>query len=683
MGVSKDRTREMRAIILLSLASLALGAPRPQEYSGDTSARDIESLGGTIQEIFGKQSAGGYGATEESGDLNTQQEDQTIDVLVQVVKEGFPGDYVEPNDNLVEDKATVEVDTVFEHCHEYTKSLGYECVPYYQCHNGTIITDGAGLIDIRNGFASLTPEDSKCPGFFDVCCKDPDFIPPPPPPVIVPKYIPQCGKRNTFGLGARIQGFTEGESQFGEWPHMCAVLHAKTVEQEAGYAGEPEIVNLYQCGGSLIAPGVVLTAAHCVDKFKQNPGEVKIRCGEWDTQQETEPRPHQDRQVAALEIHPEFDARNLKNDFAVLFTSQEFDLDDHIDTACLPQPGDKFDDATCFATGWGKDEFGAAGQYQLVMKEIDLPVVNHTTCQDKLRQTRLGQKFKLDESFVCAGGVNGKDTCKGDGGGPLVCPSQEDPDIYIQAGIVAWGIGCGEDGTPGVYADVSQAVCWIDQAVSCYYGGLGTEEPYENFPSVFGYTSDQCQVWLENKVYELEDKRDGAGKFGKIFQSIIDKYTSCHGVGVGWEEPNAPIIDPAPPRTVTDNGGDSYNTWDNGGDSYNTNDNVDDSYNTDDNVDDSYNTNDKLVDVEDSYNTNDKLVEVEDSYNTNEKIVDVVDAKDDSYNTNEEIVEAEDNYNTNDKIVEVEDNYNSNQKIVDQSAPVTCGTPPAAKITKG
>merc|ERR1739840_64679 len=79
------------------------------------------------------------------------------------------------------------------------------------------------------------------------------------------------------------------------------------------------------------------------------------------------------------------------------------------------------------------------------------------------------------------------------------------------------------------------------------------------------------------------------------------------------------------------------------------------------------------------YNTNDKLVEVEDSYNTNEKIVDVVDAKDDSYNTNDNV---DDSYNTNEKIVEVEDSYNSNQKIVDQSAPVTCGTPPAAKITK-
>merc|ERR1712001_565235 len=410
MGVSKDRTREMRAIILLSLASLALGAPRPQEYSGDTSALDIESLGGTIQEIFGKQSAGGYGATEESGDLNTQQEDQTIDVLVQVVKEGFPGDYVEPNDNLVEDKATVEVDTVFEHCHEYTESLGYECVPYYQCHNGTIITDGAGLIDIRNGFASLAPEDSKCPGFLDVCCKDPDFIPPPPVKV---KYFPQCGRRNNNGLGVRIQGFSESESQFGEWPHMCAVLHEKPLEQEGGYSGEPQTVNLYQCGGSLIAPGVILTAAHCVVRFQQEPTKLKIRCGEWDTQNQTEPYPHQDRYVQALNIHPEFDGRNLHNDFAVLFTSEDFVLSSHIDTVCLPQADEIFDGTTCFATGWGKDKFGSAGQYQVVLKEIDLPVVSNYEC-----------KYKLHDSFICAGGVNGKDTCKGDGGSPLVCPSK-------------------------------------------------------------------------------------------------------------------------------------------------------------------------------------------------------------------------------------------------------------------
>merc|ERR1712168_1304512 len=161
------------------------------------------------------------------------------------------------------------------------------------------------------------------------------------------------------GLGVRIQGFTESESQFGEWPHMCAILHEKPIEPEGGYAGEPQTVNLYQCGGSLIAPGVILTAAHCVDKFRQTPTELKIRCGEWDTQNQTEPYPHQDRYVQALNIHPEFDGRNLHNDFAVLFTSEDFVLSSHIDTVCLPQAEELFDGTTCFATGWGKDKFGS------------------------------------------------------------------------------------------------------------------------------------------------------------------------------------------------------------------------------------------------------------------------------------------------------------------------------------
>merc|ERR1712038_1542939 len=99
-------------------------------------------------------------------------------------------------------------------------------------------------------------------------------------------------------------------------------------------------------------------------------------------------------------------------------------------------------------------------------------------------------------------------------------------------------------------------------------------------------------------INDLEKKRDGAGKFGKIFQAMIDRYTKCQ---VEWQEPNAPIIDPAPPRSIAEQ--------------------VDDSYAN--NNDDSYNTKEKIVEVDDSYNTNEKIVEVDDSYNTNEKIVDV------------------------------------------------------------
>ena len=505
----------MKTLLILSLnVALLLGAPSPQ-YSGDTAGELNQENLDTIAEVFGTN--GKTGEDEYSSNE-------------------FPNDYTEPDTTaqLVEEtKATVEVDTVHENCADYTEQFGYMCVPYYQCSNGTIITDGAGLIDIRNGFGALTPEDSKCPGFLDVCCKDPDFIPPPPPPIV--KYAPKCGRRNQAGLGARIQGFTESESQFGEWPHMCAVLHAKPVEQEPGYSGEPETVNLYQCGGSLIAPGVILTAAHCVDKFRQNPTELKIRCGEWDTQHQSEPYPHQDRDVQNLAIHPEFDGRNLQNDFAVLFVTEDFVLDQHLDTACLPAADEVFDGTTCFATGWGKDQFGAVGQYQVVLKEIDLPVVGHDQCQDSLRTTRLGQKFKLHDSFLCAGGVAGKDTCKGDGGSPLVCPSKYDPNTYVQAGIVAWGIGCGENGTPGVYADVAKATCWIDQAISCHYGASSGD-----FSSYFGYTSNVCQTWYDNKISELNAKKDSAGRFGKIFEKMIGEYSKCY---VNWEQPTAPLVD--------------------------------------------------------------------------------------------------------------------------------------------
>merc|ERR1712209_248684 len=177
------------------------------------------------------------------------------------------------------------------------------------------------------------------------------------------------------------------------------------------------------------------------------------------------------------------------------------DLQAHIDTICLPQPEELFDFQTCFATGWGKDQFGAAGNYQVVLKEIDLPVVGHDQCEASLRTTRLGKRFQLDDSFICAGGVDGKDTCKGDGGSPLVCQSKFDPTSYVQAGIVAWGIGCGEDNTPGVYASVSKGVCWIDYAMTCQFG-----QQSGSYSSYWGYSAQQCQTWMDGELSRLNQE---------------------------------------------------------------------------------------------------------------------------------------------------------------------------------
>ena len=113
-----------------------------------------------------------------------------------------------------------------------------------------------------------------------------------------------------------------------------------------------------------------------IPHFRNNESSLIVRCGEWDTQHNTEPYPHQDIRVAAVKIHPEFNARNLANDFAVLFMKEEFSLDFNVDTVCLPQPGEDFDSRSCFATGWGKDQFGSSGQYQVVLKELEIPTVD-------------------------------------------------------------------------------------------------------------------------------------------------------------------------------------------------------------------------------------------------------------------------------------------------------------------
>ncbi|XP_050081448.1 uncharacterized PE-PGRS family protein PE_PGRS54-like [Anopheles maculipalpis] len=262
----------------------------------------------------------------------------------------------------------------------------------------------------------------------------------------------KCGLRNVDGVGFRITGDNDGESEYGEFPWMVAILkEEKALDQ---------VINLYQCGGSLIHPSVVLTAAHCVQNRK--PEEVKVRLGEWDTQTKNEMFDYQDRNVVEIVSHAEFYKGGLFNDVALLFLDKPAELMETVNTICLPPANHNFDLSRCFASGWGKDVFGKQGTYQVILKKIELPIMPNEECQKALRTTRLGRRFKLHSSFICAGGEKGRDTCKGDGGSPLVCPIPGTINHYYQAGMVAWGIGCGEDGIPGVYVNVPLFRGWID-----------------------------------------------------------------------------------------------------------------------------------------------------------------------------------------------------------------------------
>ncbi|XP_046385974.1 phenoloxidase-activating factor 2-like [Ischnura elegans] len=332
-----------------------------------------------------------------------------------------------------------------------------ECVPYYQCTNGSIIEDGASLIDVRRRVVG-------CENYLDVCCKTPSI-----------KHEPQdegreeeandfedsvydcigpCGVHRPKGVAFRIQGATDGEAQFGEFPWMAALLQKTEGAPKKG-------LRRYLCGASLIHPRVVLTGAHCV--HGHNISSLVVRAGEWDSQTKKEIYPHQDREVAKVIIHPYFQKKNLFNDAALVILSAPFKPAKHIGFICLPQQGEVPQPAThCIASGWGRENFVKEGGYSAILKRVDLPVVERSNCQRNLRTTRLGAYFKLHQSFICAGGEEGKDTCKGDGGSPLVCPHPDEPERYVQSGIVAWGIGCMSK-SPGVYVNVALFRDWIDE----------------------------------------------------------------------------------------------------------------------------------------------------------------------------------------------------------------------------
>ncbi|KAH8327917.1 hypothetical protein KR067_001739 [Drosophila pandora] len=330
------------------------------------------------------------------------------------------------------------------------QSCGYqkECVPRWLCSNNTINTSGENIIDIR------IDTDASCKNPLDLCCDLPNKRTEPDGSFVIPKAPEGCGYSNPNGVGFKITGAVNQEAEFGEFPWMLAIL------REEGQ------LNLYECGGALIAPDVVLTAAHCV--HNKQPSTIVVRAGEWDTQTKSEVVPHEDRYVKEIVYHEQFNKGALYNDVAVLLLESPFTLQSNIQPVCLPNVGDIFDFERCYATGWGKNKFGKDGEYQVILKKVDLPVVPNQRCEANLRETRLGRHFILDKSFICAGGEKDKDTCKGDGGSPLVCPIKGQANRYKSAGIVAWGIGCGEVNIPGVYANVAQLRPWIDSKLKLW-----------------------------------------------------------------------------------------------------------------------------------------------------------------------------------------------------------------------
>ncbi|MEW1550026.1 S1 family peptidase [Streptomyces tsukubensis] len=199
------------------------------------------------------------------------------------------------------------------------------------------------------------------------------------------------------------------------------------------------------CGGVVIAPTKVMTAAHCLSRTVLG-GEVgqvrdlRVIAGR------TELTASDGQEIAVSEswVSPAYNPRTNSSDLAVL-TLAEALPDSRVirvaaegDEAYVPGTA-----ATVF--GWGDTE--GNGSYATALRAADVTVLADRNCQTAY-PGGLGGRYDAS-TMLCAGDPRGgHDACQGDSGGPLVARGK-------LIGLVSWGSGCGRADSPGVYTRVS------------------------------------------------------------------------------------------------------------------------------------------------------------------------------------------------------------------------------------